>query len=40
MDGVPADERLKLDQSRPPTSRSALDQPAPAAAIASTETNP
>lgn len=40
LDGVPAEERLKLEQSRPASSRSQIDQPAPGAAIATTETNP
>lgn len=44
LDGVPADERRKLEQSRPASSRSAIDQPpvgpAIASSIASTETNP
>jgi mono/diheme cytochrome c family protein len=40
MDGVPAEERIKLEQRRPPASRSQID-PAPAGpAVASTETNP
>lgn len=42
LEGIPAAERQKLEQSRPAGSRSAVDQPLPAAAgaIASTETNP
>lgn len=40
LEGVPADERRKLEQSRPDSSRSAIDQTPAGLAIASTETNP
>ncbi len=40
LDGVPAEERLKLEKSRPASSRSQIDSGRAGPAIASTETNP
>ena len=42
LEGLPAEERQKLEQTRPDASRSSLDAtlPAPPSALAGTETKP